>query len=63
MILAGLERGLTMADIRTMQMGQVVDFVIAYNERQEKAEKRAKREEKRGHKRKASQNDINSYFG
>lgn len=52
-----------MTDIRTMQMGQVVDFVIAYNERQEKAEKRAKREEKRGHKRKASQNDINSYFG
>ena len=30
-----------MADIRRMQLGQVVDFCIAYNERQEDAEKRA----------------------
>lgn len=30
-----------MADIRRMQLGQVVDFCIAYNERQESAEKRA----------------------
>lgn len=30
-----------MADIRRMQLGQVVDFCIAYNERQEAAEKRA----------------------
>lgn len=62
-ILAGLERGLTMTDIRNMQLGQVVDFCVAYNERQKEAEKRAKREEKRGRKRKANQNDINSYFG
>ena len=44
-------------------MGQVVDFVIAYNERQERAEKAQKRAEKYGTKRKASQNDINAFFG
>lgn len=52
-----------MSDIRRMQLGQVVDFVIAYNERQEKAEKSEKRAEKRGKKRKATQNDINAFFG
>lgn len=52
-----------MTDIRKMQLGQVVDFVIAYNERQKKAEKAHKRAEKRGNKRKASQNDINAFFG
>ena len=52
-----------MTDIRKMQLGQVVDFCIAYNERQRDAEKAAKRAEKRGTKRKASQNDINAYFG
>lgn len=52
-----------MSDIRRMQLGQVVDFVIAYNERQERAEKAQKRAEKYGTKRKASQNDINAFFG
>lgn len=46
-----------------MQLGQVVDFVIDYNERQERAEKRARIEEKRGKRRKATQADINSFFG
>jgi len=62
-ILAGLEKGLTMNDIRRMQLGQVVDFCVAYNERQKKAEKLAKAEEKKSRKRKANQNDINAYFG
>ena len=52
-----------MTDIRRMQLGQVVDFVISYNERQKETEKRAKQEEKRSRKRKASQNDINAWFG
>lgn len=52
-----------MTDIRGMQLGQVVDFVIAYNERHEKAEKRTKKEQKSGKKRKASQGDINAWFG
>lgn len=46
-----------------MQLGQVVDFVIAYNERQEEAEKAKRREEKKGKKRKAKQEDINAFFG
>lgn len=52
-----------MTDIRQMQLGQVVDFCIAYNERMKTAEKAARREEKRGRKRKAKQGDINSFFG
>lgn len=52
-----------MTDIRKIQVGQVVDFVIAYNERQERAEKRMKHEEKHCRKRKANQEDINSFFG
>ena len=46
-----------------MQLGQVVDFVIAYNDRQKKSEKAQKHAEKHGTKRKASQNDINAFFG
>jgi hypothetical protein len=46
-----------------MQLGQVVDFVIAYNERQKAAEKAQKRAEKRESKRKGTQNDINAFFG
>lgn len=52
-----------MSDIRRMQLGQVVDFVIAYNERQKAAEKAQKHAEKHGTKRKATQNDINAFFG
>lgn len=52
-----------MSDIRRMQLGQVVDFVIAYNERMKAAEKAHKRAEKRGSKRKGTQNDINAFFG
>lgn len=46
-----------------MQLGQVVDFVIAYNQRQKRAEAQAKREEKRGKRHKATQNEINAFFG
>lgn len=46
-----------MHDIRNMQLGQVVDFVIDYNERNKQAEKEKKK------KRKASQGDINAFFG
>lgn len=52
-----------MTDIRKMQLGQVVDFCISYNERQKAAEKAHKHAEKYGTKRKASQNDINAFFG
>lgn len=62
-ILAGLERGLTMADMRKMQIGQIVDFIIAYNDRQKAAENAEKRAEKRGKRRKGTQADINAFFG
>lgn len=62
-ILAGLERGLTITDIRSMQIGQIVDFCIAFNDRQKKAEKKAKYEEKHGTRRRATQQDINAFFG
>ena len=53
-----------MSDIKKMQIGQVVDFCISYNERQKAAEKQAEKEEKkRPKKRKATQAEINAYFG
>lgn len=54
---------MTLSDIRKMQIGQVVDFCIACNERQKTTEKAQKRAEKHGNKRKATQNDINAFFG
>ena len=58
-ILAGIERGLTMADIKMMTIGEVVDFVIAYNDRVKEAEN----EEKKDKKRKATQKDIDAFLG
>lgn len=46
-----------------MQVGQIVDFCIAYNERQKQSEKEAKKQERKKKKRKATQNDINAFFG
>ena len=53
--LSALERGLTMTDIRRMTLGQIVDFVIEYNNRNEKDDK-PKRV-------KATQADIHAFFG
>ena len=53
--LSALERGLTMTDIRRMTLGQIVDFVIEYNNRNEK-DNRPKRVE-------ATQADIDAFFG
>lgn len=50
-----------MQDVRRMQLGQVVDFVITYNERQKAAEKAA--EQKAPTRRRATQADINAFFG
>lgn len=52
-----------MSDVRRMQVGQVVDFVIDFNKRQEESEKREKYENKHGRTRKATQEDINAFFG
>ena len=61
-----MERGLTMSDVRRMTIGAVVDFSIAYNDRQEQARKAEERREKqkdKPKKRKATQADINAFFG
>ena len=46
-----------------MQLGQVVDFCIEYNNRQAAAERQAKKAEKMKGRRKATQADINAFFG
>lgn len=46
-----------MSDLRKMQIGQIVDFCIAYNDRQKKQEKPD------NGKRRATQADINAFFG
>lgn len=48
-----------MADMKQMTVGQIVDMVISYNNRQKQAEKQAKQVSRR----KATQNDINAFFG
>lgn len=45
-----------------MQLGQVVDFVIEYNERQKAAEK-AQEKKQKPKKRKATQADIDAWLG
>lgn len=45
-----------------MQIGQVVDFVIAYNERQKQVEKTSENERPMK-RRKATQSDIDAFFG
>ena len=52
-----------MSDLKTMTLGQVVDYVIAYNRRQQKAEAESKKEEKHGKRRRATQGDIDAFFG
>lgn len=48
-----------MDDVRRMTLGAVVDFCIDFNQRHETAEK----EEQKQKKRKATQQDINAFFG
>lgn len=49
-----------MSDIRRMPLGQVVDYVISYNERNEKQEEKKPESDR---PRKATQADINAFFG
>lgn len=50
---------MTMGDIRRMTLGTVVDFVIDFNSRNKSAEE----ENKRPKRRRATQADINAFFG
>ena len=60
--MAGLERGLTMQDIRNMQIGHVVDFTVDYNRRQKEAEDKAERQSKAKHYRLASKNEVDAWL-
>lgn len=48
-----------------MQLGQIVDYVISFNERQKQAEEMAERKPKkeRPKRRLATQAEIDAYFG
>lgn len=61
-IMAGLERGLTMQDIRELSLGRVVDFVIDYNKRQKDAEEKAERRSKAKHYRLASKDEVDAWL-
>lgn len=61
-IMAGLERGLTMQDIRNMSLGRVVDFTIDYNRRQKEAEEKAERRSKTKHYRLASTDEVDAWL-
>ena len=60
-ITAGIERGLDMQSIKSMTLGQVVDFCIEYNKRQERVNQMQKGNKKG--KRKATQSDWDRFLG
>ena len=49
--------------MRSMQLGQVVDFIIEYNERERKARKEQEKAEKGQTKRKATAADVKAFCG
>lgn len=61
-IMAGLERGLTIQDIRELSLGRVVDFVIDYNKRRKDAEEKAEQKSKAKHYRLASKNEVDAWL-
>ncbi len=58
-MIAGSRRGLDWSAMRKMQLGAIVDYCVEYDNQQNAAEK----EEKTPTKRKATQADINAFFG
>lgn len=50
-----------MQDIRKMQLGHLVDFVVDYNERQKAAEERAERQKSVKHYRLASKDEVSAW--
>lgn len=61
-IMAGLERGLTMQDIRNMSLGHVVDFTIDYNRRQKEAEEKAEKRSKAKQYRLATKDEVSAWM-
>lgn len=56
-----MERGLTKQDINHMTIGQVVDFIQAFNKRQKDAEKDAEHQKKVKHYRLATPQEVSEF--
>ena len=50
-----------MQDIRRMQLGYLVDFVVDYNERQKQADEKAERQKNMKHYRLASKEEVSAW--
>lgn len=57
-VISAIERGLDYSAVSKMSIGQIVDFCIEYNNRQQKNEEKNKPKA-----RKATQQDIDAFFG
>lgn len=53
---------MTLSDIKGMSLGQVIDFVLEYNERNKQSEADSKGKAK-VRKRRATQSDIDAWLG
>lgn len=49
--------------MKKMQVGQLVDFCIEYNEREERKQKMKEKAESKPAKRKATAADVKAFFG
>lgn len=58
-VIGGLDKGLLLSDIKNMELGQLIDFIVDYNKQYEKAE----RNSQQGKKRKATQADWDAFWG
>lgn len=62
MILAGLERGLRMEDISSMQLADLVDFCIDYNNRERDSQTATEHQKKVKHYRLATPAEIDAFL-
>lgn len=56
-----MERGLAKSDMRKMTVGEIVDFVSAYNDRQKSAEEKAEKKKKVKRYRFATPEETSAY--
>lgn len=61
-ILASLERGLSMEDIRSMQLGDLVDFCIDFNNRDRDSQAAAEHQKQVKHYRMATPAEIDAFL-
>lgn len=51
-----------MQEMRKLSLGQLVDFVIDYNQRQKEAEEKAERRSKAKHYRLATKDEVDAFL-